>query len=277
MNKYLTKIAKEYFNEEKVEDDRLSKKFGQAVVTGATAGIAMKGGMKLFQEPILSSLQNGKSTINPDVLEKIKDHALHATNSTMDMNEAFPRGAPNFGKDPGPFYADKHLIPGAAKNYVHFPEYKTQNGDALIHELGHAVDFNHNVGSLGHKLKLGSGVFSRLASGVPAAAIGGALLSNEKTRDYAWTVPVIASLPTMHSEYMANHHGNNLLKAHGVSAKGRVGFLGLAAKNLLGYAGAPAITAGTIAGINHFMRKGEEINADEWRKEPGDFPDRNKK
>jgi len=277
MNKYLTKIAKEYFSEEKVKDDRASKKIGQAIITGATAGIAMKGGMKVIQEPILNALYNGKSSIDPETLEKIKEHTLRATNSTMDIHEAFPLGPPKLPKNSGPFYMDKHLAPKAYKNYVHFPEYKTQNADALIHELGHAVDFNHNVGSLGHKVKIGGGVLSRLTSGVPAAAIGGALLSNEKTRDYAWTAPVIGALPTLHSEYMANHYGNNLLKTHGVSAKGRAGFLGLAAKNMLGYVGAPAIAAGTIAGINHLMRKGEEINPDEWRKEPGDFQDRNRK
>jgi len=80
------------------------------------------------------------------------------------------------------------------------------NKDVLMHELGHAKDYQRfgktkaYVGAIGR-----SGIFTL---GTAAA------LSNEKTRDYAPAVAAIPGAIALRSEGAANYHAYKGIKAH---------------------------------------------------------------
>ena len=86
------------------------------------------------------------------------------------------------------------------------------------------------------------------------AAVGAAMLTNEKTRDYAWAAPAVVAAPMLRGEAAANYHGYKMLKPHATSAM-KNKFLQLAGKNMLSY-GSGAIAAGlTLHAINKLNKK----------------------
>ena len=297
MNKYLEKIAKEYLNQTTVENNELGYKLGNMAVGFTGTGLAMKYLGPVFQKPVMAYAQ-ARNSIPLDVLDKIKTDVLPRTNTTFDIHEVggpsgFANAYSGLGLTKVPHYASiknmnqisntlhrggkiqnmvrevpflkphvphydgslKSKVDDFKKNYIGMGSF---NPDAAIHEMGHAVDFNTGNVKAKH---LVSQVGRRLGGKLGGSIGAGLMLSNEKTRDYAWTAPIVASLPTMREEFMANKHGYDLINKHG--GKGR-SFLPLAAANLLGYAAAPALGAGTVALINHLKRKGEVINPEEY-------------
>lgn len=300
MNKYLEKVAKEYITQTRVEDDDVGRKVSGAILGGATSGIVIGKLGGILQKPIINSLGRGAQHYSDDFIKKVSDSVLPETNSTLRTAEL---GAhPNVrellvttGEHTGPYYMhksqgplvgkavyaeqasgrlmskamawlgmgkelpapDKSLLnhPHFQKNFIYSP--LSGNQDILLHEMGHARDFSRgNVG-----LKLKASKLGSIANGTLSAGVGGAMLGSEKTRDYAWMAPIVGSLPTMRSEFMANVHGAKMIAEHGGKIKP---FLGLAAKNLLGYAMVPALSAAAIHGINKARKAGEEINPAEY-------------
>lgn len=301
MNKYLEKIAKEYYQETRLEHDSIGNKVGLGVASAATVSMVNKKIGHKIQNRIGESLLNAEPTIHWDVLKKITEDVLPRTNSTMDLAEAGGTLAHrNFhealGSASGPHYIPAESLNSSSKMVDRFrkvldPVYKTgnkffdmgnnplgnhpmydktkpytknyvyagaqKNTDALAHELGHAVDLNGKY----KNIKLRADGFSRRMTGMPGALIGGAMLGSEKTRDYAWMAPLTGALPMLRSEAAANHNMSKLVAKHGGNPRNLKGII---AKNTASYLLAPLLTSGTIAGINHMRRKGEEVNPEEW-------------
>ncbi len=300
-NVYLEKIAKEYYQQTYADDADKTRWIGTAVVGAGTAGIGAKYLNRAFQVPISHVATQGTPHISKEVLNRMKEDVLKNTGTTFNVRDI--GGNPHMhdmidmiGKQRGDFYLHKDSMPSMqsrihtvakvlnkarpfvgplesmipkynneladtskayTKNYIHS---MLPNTDVQAHEMGHAVDYSK--GNLAMKRHLGS--VGKLLHGAPSAAIGGALLGSEKTRDYAWMAPLVASAPVIREEFMANKHGYDLIKKHG----GKPGkFLGLAAANLLGYAAAPAIASGALAGINIARRKGEEFDPEDYFRE----------
>jgi hypothetical protein len=302
-NRYLIKIAKEYYNRVEESDPRLSSALGAAAVGGVAAHQLNSRVGGLLQKHVVAPMLDFEPSVPSSVMDKLRDETLKATNSTMSLAEAggsraavealhpvMSMNGPAFAPHQSLNFAQKNMhraltfgnrvtkpiqrmLTGKAtdmyegqlggkptfnKNYVHMGPVK--NTDILAHELGHAVDYSKgNVA-----LKRGLSTASRILHGAPAAAIGGLALTNENTRDYAWTVPLLAAAPVLREEAAANINAAKLVKQYGGSAKGMRGLFG---RNLLSYS-IPAIAAsGALAGINHLRRKGEEINPEDYIKD----------
>jgi hypothetical protein len=304
MNRYLEKVAKEYITEVRVEDTDNGRKLGAAVAGAGTAGIIQGKVGPALQKPIMNALNKWSPDVSTEVMEKIKEDVLPKTNTTLNIrevggNEAYQDFHKGLGAHTGPHYASMENMESMRKNFHRMlsaqeqakkvgykvlgidyePEYKGQldkdygpfkknyihfgghkNTDVLVHEMGHAVDLNKgNV-----KLKNLASNFSRRTMGLPSAAVGGAMLASDKTRDYAWMAPWVAAAPTLRDEFAANKEAYKLIKQHGGHANK---YLKLGGANLLGYAAVPLLSSLALAGINHARKKGEEVNPDEWLKD----------
>ena len=300
-NIYLEKIAKEYYQQTNADDADKTRWIGTAVVGAGTAGLGAKMLNPLFQKPVHNIALKGEPQISESVLAKMREDIAKSTGTTFNLSEV--GGNPNMenvlrittGQKGDAYYPKEsfskiqrmaHLV-GKVSNKVrpfagpfkdHLPEYHNDykdtsrpytknyihsvfpNTDVQAHEMGHAVDYSKG----NRAIKSGLSMAGRILHGTPAAAIGGALLGSENTRDYAWAAPLVGAAPVLREEFMANKHGYDLIKKHG----GKPGkFLGLAAANLLGYAAVPSIAAGTLAGINHARRKGAEFNPEDYFRE----------
>ena len=293
MNKYLEKIAKEYLNTEQVEDPSISRKLGLAAVGGMSAGLGMKYIGNPLGQRIGKALINREPTYDEKFVEELKERYGRETGTKFSPYEIGGSG-PNADRlrnmldIPGnPHYADKEMMNKALKRmdtlqnlqngvlkkiglgryaggraestpFTHnlINEGYIKNIDATIHELGHAVDFKDFKAA-----RPLSRVSRLLSTPLAGGAIGGAMLSNEKTRDYAWTAPILSNALTWREEAAANRNAYKMIKAHGRSGKG---FLPTIALNALSYATPAFITGGVLAGVNHLRHKGEEVNPDEW-------------
>lgn len=296
MNKYLEKIAKEYVVEEHAETPDWGPRVGTAASGVFTAHLVNKHIGSRINRKIGNSLLYRKGGESESTLDKAIHHALKATNTTEHAGEVGNLAAKHVVDSlplPGPAYVDRtgieragrlfhraqklqtlaskapvlkkfvpppkeYLYEGAkaTKNFVHTGR-GMFNSDATFYELGHAIDMNGSA----RKAKLLSDKISRGPGRLAGAAIGGAMLSSEKTRDYAWAAPLVAAAPMLRSEAMANIHGHRLIKAHGGLGKS---FKTTAALNLAGYLAGPALASGTLYGLNKLRRHGEKVNPDEW-------------
>lgn len=300
MNRYLEKIAKEYYQETRVEDPSVGNKLGLGAAVATTVGIVNKKIGQTLQNKIGLSLLNAEPTIPSDVLKKIEKEVLPATNSTMNLGEVggtkeYAKFHDRVGSMGGPHYAAAENMTANAKRLERIRKLTTPITDLANRHLGTDFGFGKepffdkakpytknyvyaglqkNTDALAHELghavdlngkfkglKLRADRFSRGMTGVKGALIGGAMLGSEKTKDYAWLAPLVGAAPMLRSEAAANMNMLKLVAKHGGNAKG---LKGLIAKNTASYLLAPLITSGTIAGINHLRTKGEEINPDEW-------------
>lgn len=303
MNKYLEKLAREYYTQTKVEDDRVSSSLGTAAVGGLTAHQLNKRLGNVAQKHLVEGMYSAQSVVPHDVVRRIGDDVLQRTNTTLHVGDtggnllaAHTYGGMNVAKptkyvpyqELNTFQRAGHAIGKAqslaarvAKKVLGkeiMPEYgdqfagkptfnrnfisagKATNSDVILHEMGKAVDMNSGA-ARAKRVALYGG---KLVNGIPAAAIGGLALTNEKTRDYAWAVPLLAAAPALREEAAAGLHANSLLKAHG----GVAGSLKGIAYRKLAQRAIPALAAsGALAGINYLRHKGEEVNPDEWIKE----------
>lgn len=302
-NRYIVKIAKEYYNRVEESDPRVSSALGAAAVGGVAAHQLNSRVGNLLQRHVVAPMLNFEPTLPDSVLSKLRDDTLKATNSTMNLAEAGGSKAAAGMMAPviesaGPSFVPyqslnsnqsrMHKILGITnklaaplrkltdgkmgqiydgslagkptfnKNFVHLGGAK--NTDILAHELGHAVDFTRGPTAL----KRGVSEVARRLHGVPAAALGGLALTNEKTRDYAWLAPIALSAPTLREEAAANLNAAKLVKQYGGNASKLRGLFG---RNLLSYSLPVAAASGALAGINYLRRKGEEVNPEDWIKD----------
>jgi hypothetical protein len=299
MNRYLEKIAREYIEQEHVETGA-GNKIGAGIVGALSAGIVSKKLSPMLTNPILNLAQKGKGHTSDEIVSDIEWNTSGPTNTTRRLSQVggdantraimdmvMQKAGPSYLNTEGMERLRKRLHLGASvadktvgrlgrligmevpkyegqfkdrtpftKNYINYNEAAFKNKDVLLHEIGHAVDFAKG----NRKLKAAISPYGRMAA-TPAAVLAGGMLASEKTRDYAWTVPLLASIPVMREEAAANMNAMKLIKQYGGNSKK---FIPLAAANLLGYAAKPILSSGVIAGINHLKRKGEEVNPEEW-------------
>ena len=76
------------------------------------------------------------------------------------------------------------------------------------------------------------------------------MLTNEKTRDYAWAAPVVTAAPMLRGEAAANYHGYKMLKQHGTSAMKKNFLENIAGKNMLSYGSGVAAVGLSLHVIN---------------------------
>lgn len=296
MNKYLEKIAREYVVEEHVETPDWGPRMGTAASGVFAAHLANKHIGTRVGNRIGMKLLTVKGGEADSVIDGALRHVLPMTNTTENIHEinnaaaretvkALPIGGPAYVDRSGINRAGRamHLLQKAqalaskiplVNTFVHHPGkyvYKGAkadknyvytgrgifNSDATFHELGHAIDLNRGA----RKTKIISDALSRGPGRLLGAAAGGAMLSSEKTRDYAWAAPLVAAAPMLRSEAMANIHGHRLIKAHGGIGKT---FKATAALNTASYLLGPGLAAGALYGLNKIKRHGEKIDPDEW-------------
>lgn len=224
MNKYLEKIAEE---EKKHKAAKLVSAIGASMIGGASAGTVFG----FANHPVRNIVKNKIESVSDSgsdlhtVRKFMKDNNLHKTTTfntrthNIDKNGV---GKGFMGKiyessvrahSGGPAFAPTRTT-GAKKDFIigarkHGKPIK--NSDILMHELGHAKDFQ----SFG-KLKALS---SFIKNPVTAATATVAALSNDKTRDYAPAVAAVPGLLILREEGAANYHAYNGIKAHkGASA-----------------------------------------------------------
>ena len=300
MNKYLEKIAKEYYQKVEEADTRLGSALGGAAVGGFTAHQVNKRFGNVLQKYLVLPMVHQAPTAPVDVMQRVVEETLPRTNTVLGIMEAggdpaVARAYRSIADSAGPHFAThqslnsmqstmhklhrvQDLVNRAAskitgkqigepydnafagkgtfnKNYVHLGG--VRNTDILAHELGHAVDFT--TGNT--KLKRGISQIGRRIHGIPSAALGGLALTNEKTRDYAWTVPLLAAAPTLREEAAANIHAAKLVRSAGGNAKLLRGLFG---RNLVSYSIPALAAAGALAGVNKLRKDGEKVDPDEW-------------
>jgi hypothetical protein len=303
MNKYLEKIAREYYSQSEVADTRVGSALGGALVGGLTAHQANKRIGNVIQRHFVAPMLSQTPTVSQEVMDKIVADALPRTNTVMDIRKAGGSQAASSMMEPflqGPSYITSEGLNSAQKRMHFLGELSRKAGGKVNNFLGRDAipnlysgqlsgtpTFNKNFISmpgkvtntdvlaheLGHAVDFSKGPVGlkkavsgagRLLHGVPAAAIGGLALTNENTRDYAWMAPVLAAAPTLREEIAANVHAYDLVKKHG----GDAGKLkGLFTRNLTSYSIPMLAAAGSLAGVNYLRRKGEEVHPDEWLKD----------
>jgi hypothetical protein len=269
MNKYLKQIVK---TAESFKDRHIGAA-AVGTIGGVYAGMAVSGPAN---GPISKAMHRDGPMTHGELRKVLK--ANKDLNTTFSVHRAF-KGSPeaahhvksHLGKA-GPFFAGdeirqifshdpdkgKYFSKPMHKNFVNMklPGGKGNVKDLTIalHELGHAKDFNtgskllRRAKNISH---MGSSFAHKSGLGV---AIGGAMSLSDKTKDYAWTAPVVAAAPLLRSEAAANYHGYQMSKNH-ISKASRNSFLRLAGKNMLGYGAPVAAAAGAIYGANKLFNK----------------------
>jgi hypothetical protein len=219
MNKYLEKIA---------ADEKKKKTNwhpGAAVGAAFVGNLVGKTPFEAARMPLLHKVikkVNAPSDSGADlhtVRKYMKDTGLHKTTTfntrKHNIDNASFKGKlgehfrdhlkanPNAN---GPAYLHGKSF-GAKKNFIigkGFGNGKV-NPDVIMHELGHAKDYQH----LG-RLKMGLKAVA--ATGGSAGAL--AALTNDKTRDYAPALAALPGLATLRDEGAANYHAYHGIKAH---------------------------------------------------------------
>lgn len=290
MNKYLEKIASAT---EKDRDYPYTgnKEFALSAAGASAAGVFNS---KIVQK-IGDKIERGILNLPPEESQQVMDKALNAvskgTNTTITKematwnNVGLSRDTPTYwskqdirseisatnrvrklisGLDKvlGTKMGDSSVEdPEVFKNYLNTsnfhiedPGYRRyKNRDVLFHEMGRARDLNS--GPVRLKRLLSSSHTPKAFKGFTSAGIGGAMLANEDTRDYAWAAPIVGSLPTLREEYAASKQGLKLIKRHGgIGTKYTSSMAKMYGSHLL----KPTILASTLAGVNHFLPRSEE-------------------
>lgn len=270
-NRYLEKIAEKQKEGPHPIGSAIAGTLGAGFAAGTIGGIARAAGSM----PIVKSMHETPSMDRSTLRKILRDNK--DLNTTFSPRKAFGKNDKAYrssfaGRGPAFFSEEarqfahsmakkKYSDPGFIKdklnrNYVHMggidpsSDRRIKNIDIALHELGHARDGIH----LGKKLKLVETKIRRVSNRVPGSFIGGAMLQNDNTKDYAWTAPLIKAAPTLRSEAAANYHGYNMIKKHGTKAMQNK-FLRIAGKNMLGYSGGALASAAVLHGINKLTNK----------------------
>lgn len=304
MNRYLEKIAKEYYTRTDVNDNRVGTVLGGALVGGVTTHVINNKIGNAIRDRLDTSLGMQYPTVRQSVLEKIHNDVMPRTNTTMNLASA-GGSREAAGLYEGLAMANgTHYVPheqinatqriGHIAGKAHNVYVKTVNkilGDNFIPKVYNDefygkptfsknyihTGYAHNTDLVAHEmgravdLHTGLGSAKRVASmagkalnGLPAAALGGLALTNEDTRDYAWAVPLAVAAPALREEVAAGTNAARLVTQFGGDASK---LKSTVSRKFLGKA-LPALAAsGALAGINYLRHKGEEVNPDEWIKE----------
>jgi hypothetical protein len=218
-NKYLEKIA----SDKNKDKSKVVSAVGASLLGGFSAGVAGGALQHAVSRKVVSAISASHSDSGADhhTLRKfMKDNGLHKTTTFNTRKHNVDKMT--FSKNPlGKIY--KHLASngapgpaflrtrgvGAQKDFVvglRNGGKTVKNADVLMHELGHAKDFQS---------------YGKLKALAPIAKMPGvssvatiAALSNDKTRDYAPAVAAIPGALTLREEAAANYHAYKGIKAH---------------------------------------------------------------
>jgi hypothetical protein len=227
MNKYLIKIAKEKSSWNSEKNMLAASSIGGLAATPLILGNQLLG----------NSLAGEIEKSAPDIADRhtvkhfMRKNNLHK-NTSFEHNRGGLFGAHASGRNPG--YVDKNIInkvfskikkfiPKEFEEYMppHMNKHNIQglggtgiNHAITMHELGHAKDFNSGMIKTKNALAM-----SKIPLGIAGGVAGLALLSNEKTEDYAPIPTAISGAITLREETAANVHAYKGIKAHkGVKA-----------------------------------------------------------
>lgn len=224
MNKYLEKIAAD-----KDESDGKGKKIGKAFLSNWAGNTAAGVAGIATQLPVANkvrakiTLPQSESGADLHTVRKfMKDNNLHKTTTFNTRSHNIENA--QFGKGKfadiikntvkggagGPAYMPARTFGGAKKDFVvgvrdHNGALK--NHDILMHELGHAKDFQSN-----RHLKAWGGMIAKNKMINGAATV--AALSDDDKRKYAPAIAAIPGIATLREEGMANYHAYKGIKAH---------------------------------------------------------------
>lgn len=235
MNKYLVKIAEK--TKEKSSWNNPGHIVG-GILLGGTAAAPMKIGANALGKNIRRMVEMPSSDIadRHTVKHFMRKNNFNKSNLSFDHIrtgkssnpfENLRRTLNNLGGSTrNPAYVDKHLsktinsvsskihkdiklAPDFKKNHIQGLGGKGINHTITMHELGHAKDFN--TGAV--KLKRGL-AYTNAGLALGGGALTAAMLSNEKTQDYAPLVPAAQMGIHLRQEGAANYHAYKGIKAH---------------------------------------------------------------
>ena len=261
MNKYLTKIS-EWTDR---NTDALSLGIAGAVAADRTGILAHRKASRAFLNT------NYRNAATEQQTERAKVIVGRKTNTTFDPHEFLKGGNPDsinssirgFRRE-GPFFAHKQVFTIGGKhpshNYINLPKGihlppAANSNLADFHEMGHALDYHNNPWKSSRTTYKIRGLLSHKYSRLGSTAVSAGMLSNDKTRNYAWTVPIAQHALTLSNEVGANVHGHRLLKHVGGDTKMYRRF---AAKQLGGYAAKPIMAAATLYGAAKLINMNEK-------------------
>lgn len=234
LNKYLEKIAEDYS-----EDRYVGNAAGAAVHALGLGHLAVVGGTHLGTIPIIKDVQAGKGNVNKSTLRKILkgNRDLDVTFSRFKATKGtyFDPNSLNFNSvSPSALPKDHPDIPKGmiTKSYIYPGNSRNKNFDYIAHELGHIKAYKKG------KYQQTNADFNK-NQGIGSLA-GSALLAHPATAKYAWTAPLLGSVPSLVSEGHANRYAYNMIKQHGGSSMANKFLRRSVTKNMLGYA-APGI------------------------------------
>lgn len=273
MNKYLEKIAEKLEKTAAKDDNKpvnLPGRVGLGYL-GATAGmIGSSAVVPHLQKSIIHEMNHEHGISNHGTVRKfMRDNGMNRHNMTLNHR---PHVSKQVGQELGHDYEALHKYHDSPAEITH-PETgkhvlvgtrnkatgKLRNMDVMMHELGHAKDFNTHT-SLKNKLQR----FGNTKANEMALA-GVAAMSNEKTRHYAPAVAAVPGALVLRSEAMANYHAYKGIKAHKGAAEARKFLTRTVPKQMLPYAVAAGGAAAGLHGANKLI---DYIN--KKKKERGD-------
>lgn len=247
MNKYLLKLAS--FED---ENDKDAVRAGLALTHFSTGIPVFTHSHNYIADRSINNLDKPSGNVDKRTIRRIlkADKNLDVTFSRHKATKGTgwsPKdlnfSGPAFIEKDNPGLGGKHLN----KNYIHTKGLK--NMDVLIHELGHLkATKSGKFQSNSHNLNIGSN---------GGSLVGSAMLLHPETSKYAWMAPLAGVAPVVYSEGVANHQGYKLLKQHGTKLMANRFLKGIAARNMIGYAGGAVTNSAYLYGLH---RLGKHLN-----------------
>jgi hypothetical protein len=248
-NKYLTKIAE---NQEKSEG--VGKRVGKALLSGTLLGPVAAGTPVAYLanragHHLLNTEMNAKGNADLGTVKKfMKDNKLHNkvtfNNREHSLHKSKMPLMDRLRVQATEYHGFAAYHPNHSGGKAHITGVRGKNKDVLMHELGHAKDFN----SHSSVKRVGMHIARHPHSHAAFGAAGALMLSNDKTRDYAPLASAVPGALMLREEAAANYHAFKGIKAHKGAHAGNKFLKGMARKNMINYGlSAAAPVAGMYA------------------------------
>lgn len=253
MNKYLVKIATSS-DREKSSWNGLGNSLAGSIAGGILTIPITLAGVSLGQ---LTSSKINKP--DPEIADK------YTVKKFLKDNDL--KGKIKFQHGPNPAYLDKNIVAklplrvqealgvNAKKHVIMGVKGNGINHAITMHELGHAKDFNTGL----TKLKKSTGLRIGIKGGSGVATF--AMLSNEKTQDYAVVPAMMPGIMHLREEGAANYHAYKGIKAHKGAPAANKFLKTLVPAQMGNYAltlGAPVVGAAIASKVIKSLKKEEK-------------------